>query len=61
MAHRWAGRRALDEGLPYLEVAAGTRHQDNGLVTRVAQWLRRGEAATGWRQPAKLSLRCDNL
>jgi TrpR-related protein YerC/YecD len=42
MAHRWQVAKLLDEGLPYLEVAkeAGA---STTTVTRVAQWLRRGE------------------
>ena len=42
MAHRWQMARLLDEGLPYLEVAKRT-HASTTTVTRVAQWLRRGE------------------
>jgi len=42
MAHRWQVARLLDEGLPYLEVA-GRAHASTTTVTRVAQWLRRGE------------------
>ena len=42
MAHRWQVARLLDEGLPYLEVAKRT-HASTTTVTRVAQWLRRGE------------------
>jgi TrpR-related protein YerC/YecD len=42
MAHRWEVAKLLDEGLPYVEVArrAGA---STATVTRVAQWLRRGE------------------
>ena len=42
MAHRWQVARLLDEGLPYATVAerAGA---STTTVTRVAQWLRRGE------------------
>jgi TrpR-related protein YerC/YecD len=42
MAHRWEVAKLLDEGLPYAEVArrAGA---STATVTRVAQWLRRGE------------------
>ena len=42
MAHRWQVARLLDEGLPYLEVAQRA-HASTTTVTRVAQWLRRGE------------------
>ena len=42
LAHRWEVARLLDEGLPYLEVARRA-HASTTTVTRVAQWLRRGE------------------
>lgn len=42
MAHRWQVAQHLDEGLPYLEVARRA-HASTTTVTRVAQWLRRGE------------------
>ena len=42
MAHRWQVARLLDEGLPYLEVARRA-HASTTTVTRVAQWLHRGE------------------
>jgi TrpR-related protein YerC/YecD len=42
MAHRWQVAQLLDEGLPYLEVARRT-HASTTTVTRVAQWLKRGE------------------
>jgi len=42
LAHRWQVARLLDEGLPYLEVARRA-HASTTTVTRVAQWLRRGE------------------
>jgi TrpR-related protein YerC/YecD len=42
MAHRWQVARLLDDGLPYLEVARRA-HASTTTVTRVAQWLRRGE------------------
>ncbi|SRR6266516_2177706 len=42
MAHRWQLAQLLDEGLPYQEVARRT-HASTTTVTRVAQWLRRGE------------------
>ena len=46
MTHRWQAARLLDEGLPYLEVAARTGASTT-TVTRVAQWLKRG--ADGYR------------
>ena len=42
MAHRWQVAQLLDEGLPYLEVAKRA-HASTTTVTRVAQWLHRGE------------------
>jgi TrpR-related protein YerC/YecD len=42
MAHRWQVAQLLDEGLPYLEVARRA-HASTTTVTRVAQWLRRGQ------------------
>jgi TrpR-related protein YerC/YecD len=42
MAHRWQVAQLLDEGLPYLEVARRA-HASTTTVTRVSQWLRRGE------------------
>jgi TrpR-related protein YerC/YecD len=42
MAHRWQVAQLLEEGLPYLEVARRA-HASTTTVTRVAQWLRRGE------------------
>jgi TrpR-related protein YerC/YecD len=42
LAHRWQVARLLDQGLPYLEVAKRA-HASTTTVTRVAQWLRRGE------------------
>src|SRR5947208_11223980 len=42
MAHRWQVAQLLDEGLPYMEVARRA-HASTTTVTRVAQWLRRGE------------------
>jgi TrpR-related protein YerC/YecD len=42
MAHRWEVAKLLDEGLTYLEVAQRA-HASTATVTRVAQWLRRGE------------------
>ena len=42
MAHRWKVAQLLDDGLPYLEVAQKA-HASTTTVTRVAQWLRRGE------------------
>ena len=46
LTHRWQAARLLDQGLPYLEVAAQTGASTT-TVTRVAQWLRRG--ADGYR------------
>lgn len=46
MTHRWQAARLLDQGLPYLEVAAQTGASTT-TVTRVAQWLKRG--ADGYR------------
>jgi len=42
MAHRWEVAKLLDEGLTYLDVAQRA-HASTATVTRVAQWLRRGE------------------
>jgi len=42
MAHRWQVAQLLAEGLPYLEVARRA-HASTTTVTRVAQWLHRGE------------------
>jgi TrpR-related protein YerC/YecD len=42
MAHRWQVAQLLDLGLPYVEVAKRA-HASTTTVTRVAQWLRRGE------------------
>lgn len=42
LTHRWQVARLLDEGLPYHEVARRTGASTT-TVTRVAQWLRRGE------------------
>ena len=46
MAHRWQVAQLLDEGLPYLEIAQRA-HASTPTVTRVAQWLRRGEGGYG--------------
>ncbi len=46
LAHRWQVAQLLDEGLPYLEVAKRA-HASTTTVTRVAQWLRRGEGGYG--------------
>jgi TrpR-related protein YerC/YecD len=46
LTHRWQAARLLDQGLPYLEVAARTGASTT-TVTRVAQWLKRG--ADGYR------------
>jgi TrpR-related protein YerC/YecD len=42
MAHRLAAARLLDTGLPYYQVAERVGGSTT-TVTRVAQWLRRGE------------------
>jgi TrpR-related protein YerC/YecD len=42
MAHRWEVVKLLDQGLPYQEVSRRTGASTT-TVTRVAQWLRRGE------------------
>ncbi len=42
MAHRLAAARLLDRGLPYHQVAERVGGSTT-TVTRVAQWLRRGE------------------
>jgi TrpR-related protein YerC/YecD len=42
MAHRLAAARLLDRGLPYHQVAERIGGSTT-TVTRVAQWLRRGE------------------
>jgi TrpR-related protein YerC/YecD len=42
MSHRWQVARLLDEGLPYLAIAERTGASTT-TVTRVAQWLKRGE------------------
>jgi TrpR-related protein YerC/YecD len=42
MAHRWHAARLLDQEVPYLEIARITG-ASTATVTRVAQWLRRGE------------------
>ena len=46
MAHRWQVAQLLEKGLPYLEVAKRA-HASTTTVTRVAQWLRRGEGGYG--------------
>ena len=46
LAHRWQVAQLLDKGLPYLEVAKRA-HASTTTVTRVAQWLRRGEGGYG--------------
>jgi TrpR-related protein YerC/YecD len=42
LSHRWQVAQYLDEGLPYHEVAQRTGASTT-TVTRVAQWLKRGE------------------
>ncbi len=46
MAHRWRIAQLLEEGLPYLEIAARA-DASTTTVTRVAQWLHYG--AGGYR------------
>jgi len=46
LAHRWQTARLVDQGVPYLEVAARVP-TSTATVTRVAQWLRHG--AGGYR------------
>src|SRR5438034_6738862 len=41
LAHRWQTARLVDQGIPYLEVAARVP-TSTATVTRVAQWLRHG-------------------
>ena len=41
LAHRWQTARLVDQGLPYLEVAARVP-TSTATVTRVAQWLKHG-------------------
>ena len=41
LAHRWQTARLVDQGVPYLEVAARVP-TSTATVTRVAQWLRHG-------------------
>ena len=41
LAHRWKTARLVDQGVPYLEVAARVP-TSTATVTRVAQWLRHG-------------------
>ncbi len=43
MAHRWQVATLLEQNLAYLDVAART-HASTTTVTRVAHWLRHGEA-----------------
>jgi TrpR-related protein YerC/YecD len=42
LTHRWQAVKLLDQGLPYLEISARTGASTT-TVTRVAQWLKRGE------------------
>jgi TrpR-related protein YerC/YecD len=56
MAHRWEVAQLLDEGLPYLEVAKRA-HASTTTVTRVAQWLRRGEGGYGLALKRRKSVR----
>lgn len=41
LAHRWRTVELLEEGVPYLEIAARVP-TSTATVTRVAQWLRHG-------------------
>ena len=41
LAHRWQIARLVEQGVPYLEVAARVP-TSTATVTRVAQWLRHG-------------------
>ena len=43
MGHRWQVAKLVDEGLPYHEVSRRTGASTT-TVTRVAHWLRHGEA-----------------
>ncbi|MER3410207.1 MAG: hypothetical protein C4306_08930 [Thermoleophilia bacterium] len=46
LAHRWQIARLVDQGLPYLDIAARVG-ASTATVTRVAQWVRHG--AGGYR------------
>jgi len=41
LSHRWQTVRLLDEGVPYVEIAARVP-TSTATVTRVAQWLKHG-------------------
>jgi TrpR-related protein YerC/YecD len=41
LGHRWQTARLVDQGVPYLEIAARVP-TSTATVTRVAQWLRHG-------------------
>jgi TrpR-related protein YerC/YecD len=41
LAHRWQTARLLEEGVPYVEIAARVP-TSTATVTRVAHWLRHG-------------------
>lgn len=41
LAHRWQTARLVDQGVPYVEVAARVP-TSTATVTRVAQWVRHG-------------------
>ncbi len=41
LTHRWQTARLVDQGVPYLEVAARVP-TSTATVTRVAQWVRHG-------------------
>lgn len=46
LTHRWQTARLLEQGVPYVEIAARVP-TSTATVTRVAQWLRHG--AGGYR------------
>jgi TrpR-related protein YerC/YecD len=46
LTHRWQTARLVEEGVPYVEIAARVP-TSTATVTRVAQWLRHG--AGGYR------------
>lgn len=46
LTHRWQTARLLEQGMPYVEIAARVP-TSTATVTRVAQWLRHG--AGGYR------------
>ena len=46
LVHRWQTVKLLEEGVPYLEIAARVP-TSTATVTRVAQWLRHGTGGYG--------------